>query len=151
MRCVLVHIANSSTQNSSLLGKKMQPTIMLVDTTPLAKSSLILCLIAFASWLISALAFRDFYSSTALVVALALASHLCLWNACLLTMAKSQSWNLPSTQPLRCLPPLWSHTTQSLPLTQPWSTPIVPSWLTTKPSMTSVAVTWTSSDLPTPT
>ena len=49
----------------------------------------------------NALACKDSLSSTPLVEARVLASHLCSWSVCLLTMARNPNWSLLSTQHLR--------------------------------------------------
>nr|KAF6452887.1 hypothetical protein HJG59_008202 [Molossus molossus] len=59
-----------------------------------------------------------------------------VFHVSLSIMARSPSWSSPFTQPPR-FPQLWlSPTTPSSPPTPPWSTLIVPSWLTMRPSMT---------------
>ena len=60
--------------------------------------------------LTSVLACKAFSSSIPLVEVQALASHLCLWSVCLLTMARNPNWSSPSTQHLR-LQQLWLNLT----------------------------------------
>ena len=75
-------------------------------------------------------------------------------NTCwdfLSTMGRNPSWSLPSTRLPKSPLQWWSLTTWSSPSTPPSSTPSVPSWSTTRPSMTSAAGTLTLRGLATPT
>ena len=113
MRCALAHTASCSTPSSSSLARRMQPTTTPVVTTPSARRSSIWCLTASASWLTSAPVCRASSSSTASVVALALASPHCSWSVCPSTTARNPSLSSPSTLPHRCRLPSLSPTTRS--------------------------------------
>merc|ERR1711892_682371 len=94
-------IASCIIPNNSLMARKMLLITMLVVTTPLERRLSILFLTVSESWLTLALVFKDSFSSILLVEVPDLDLHLFLWSACLLTMARNPSLNLPSTQLLK--------------------------------------------------
>merc|ERR1719228_2993605 len=110
MRPAAELIASCITLSSLLTERRMLLTTMLVVTTPLERRLLILSLIVSESWLILALGFKDSFFSTPLAVAPDLDLLPFLWSVCPLTMERSPSLNLPSTQPPRLLLLLWSLT-----------------------------------------
>ena len=136
MRSALELTVNCSILSSWCLARKMRPTIMHEDTTPLERRSLTWFWTELGSWPTNALACKDFCFSTLLEVAPDLDSLLFWWKDFQWIMAKSLNWNSLFILHPKWLPLLWNLIIPSWPLTLLWNTPTAHSWLTTRPSMT---------------
>mmetsp|Transcript_55766 Transcript_55766/g.167114 ORF Transcript_55766/g.167114 Transcript_55766/m.167114 type:complete len:267 (+) Transcript_55766:35-835(+) len=151
MRSDLAPTVSSITLSRSSAARKMLPTTTLVDTTLLARRSLILSSIASASSLTTARVFKDSLSSMLLVVVPGLALDRSSSRGFPLTMGASPSFLLQFRHHPRFRRQLSSLITLFSPPTPSWSTQTVLFALTTRPSMTSAVVTLTLKGRPTPT
>lgn len=142
---------NSSTQSSSSLVKKMQPTTSLEVTTPLERKSLISVWTGSESLLTSALVSKVSSSSTQSVVELDLDWDLSFWKDFPLITVRSQSLDSLSIHHHRSQPLWLNHTTLCCPLTLYWNTLMSLLCSTTKPFTISAEETSTLRDQPTPT
>merc|ERR1712130_604621 len=142
------HTVNSTTPSSSSTERRMPPTTTPEDTTRSERRSLTLFWTESGSWPMLALDSRDSFSSIPSAVAPDLALPPFSWRGCLWTTERRASLSSLSTLHPRLPLPWLSPTTPSCPPTPLWSTLTAPSWLITRPSMTSAAVTWTSRDQP---
>merc|ERR1711990_1411950 len=142
---------NSSIQSNSSPVKKMLPTTSPEDITPLVRKSLISASIESESFPINAQVSKVSSSSTPSVEEPVPDSDPSSSRDSPSTTVRNPSSVSPSTHPHRSPLPLLSHTTPCSPLTPSSSTPMLPSFLTTRPSMISPEETSISRDQPTPT
>ena len=151
MRSVLEPTNNSSIRSSWLQARKMQRTIMHVDTIPLGRRSSIQFLTVFVASLTIAVGCKASWSSIPSGVAQARDLHLYWWNASRLTMGRSRSSSFQSIRLHKFQLLSSSLTTRFWPHIPLWSIPIALLWSTTKQSMIFAVAIWMLSDLHTPT
>merc|ERR1711990_496239 len=142
---------NSSIQSNSSQVKKMLPTTLPEDITPLVRRSSISALTESESSLTSAQVSKVSSSSTPSVEVPDPDSDLSSSRDFPSIMVRNPSSDSPSSHPPRSPPPLLSHTTPCSPPTPSSSTLMSPSCSTTRPSTISAAETSTLRDPPTPT
>ena len=137
--------------NKWSLVKRMLPTTMLVDITPLARKSLTKSWTESENYRTTVLDSRVSWSSIHLAEELVPVSPPCSWNGFLLTMERRPNWNSPFTQ-LQESPQLSSnHIMPFWRLIQLWSTPIVHLWSTMRQFMISAPKNLVLKDQLTPT